>query len=160
MESSFLLSFSFFPSSFVLPSLSPCLMCSSSENWCLCPALLSWEHTGRGHLRVSIRARDRDKASGNQENPLEVLEWKVQIMTIWTVLQRPLGFQLFQRLHTNSTIWLWHGAPISTREQKPFLHLHLLAHTIPLLDPSRSKVFKGKEFTSQTEILIQLAFFP
>lgn len=49
---------------------------------------------------------------------------------------------------TNSTIWLWHGAPISTREQKPLLHLHLLAHTLPLLDPSRSKVFKGKEFTS------------
>ena len=100
MESSFLLSFSFFPSSFVLPSLSPRLMCSSSENWCLCPALLSWEHTGRGHLGVSIRARDRDKASENQENPLEVLEWKVQTMTIWTVLQRLLGFQLFQRLQT------------------------------------------------------------
>lgn len=90
----FFFSFQFCPSFFIH------LMCSSSENWCLCPALLSWEHTGRGHLGVSIRARDRDKASGNQENPLEVLEWKVQIMTIWTVLQRLLGFQLFQRLQT------------------------------------------------------------
>lgn len=66
--------------------------------------LLGWVQTNQdpweGWGRIGSMA---DRTSPRtQENSLDyqVLEWKIQAMTIWTDLQRLLGLQLFQRLQT------------------------------------------------------------